>query len=123
MSDSGGLAFQTLETLAVEAVVETAALRSLPLSALGTAARPVHLVIQLDAARRRSRQFVAVVLRLLALGMRMKDDRAGAGQLLAGTPVHFELFFAGDFADVRAIENCICGCRPEAMHAVPAAEA
>eukprot|EP00965_Chrysotila_dentata_P058739 1948837-Pleurochrysis_carterae.AAC.5 len=62
-------------------------------------------------------------LRLLALGTRMKDDRAGAEQLLAGTPVHFELFFAGDFAGVRAIENFICGCRPEAMHAVPAAEA
>eukprot|EP00965_Chrysotila_dentata_P088006 2905510-Pleurochrysis_carterae.AAC.1 len=37
--------------------------------------------------------------------------------------VHFELYFIGDFAGVRAIENCICGCHPEAMHAVPAADA
>eukprot|EP00965_Chrysotila_dentata_P011034 358667-Pleurochrysis_carterae.AAC.1 len=36
-------------------------------------------------------------------------------------PVYFELYFTGDFAGVRAIENSICGCRPEAMHAVPAA--
>eukprot|EP00965_Chrysotila_dentata_P039467 1312154-Pleurochrysis_carterae.AAC.1 len=69
----------------------------------------------------------------------MKDDRAGAEQLLSANipfikhllqqhtfcvgldrvPVYFELFFTGDFAGVRAIENAICGCAPEAIHIVP----
>jgi len=70
----------------------------------------------------------------------MKDDRAEAEQLLGmnvpfierlltqhticigGIPVFFKLYFTGDFAGVRAIENCICGCPPEAMHTVPSTE-
>eukprot|EP00965_Chrysotila_dentata_P049115 1628904-Pleurochrysis_carterae.AAC.1 len=121
--------------------------------------RRFRVVVQLDAARRRTRQFFACVaknpqfhsqscfaLRLLALGVRFKDDRHGAQQLLAknlpyietllttGTArvpsisgdassplvtVEVELFFCGDFAGVRAIEGAVCGCAPEAMYAVP----
>eukprot|EP00965_Chrysotila_dentata_P024581 813929-Pleurochrysis_carterae.AAC.2 len=153
MSEDGGLAFQTLETLVAEVAVETAAFAELPLSAFTTAARPVYVCIQLDAVRHRTRQFMAVVVknsqsnsqscfasRLLAFGTRMKDDRSGVEQLLAanldfighllskhtfcvdGVPaVPFELFFTGDFAGVRAIENAICGCSAEAMHCVPTA--
>eukprot|EP00965_Chrysotila_dentata_P225655 6194903-Pleurochrysis_carterae.AAC.1 len=56
----------------------------------------VRAVLQIDAARRRTRLFVPSViknpdfhsqscfsLRLLALGVRFKDDRAGFRQLLA----------------------------------------
>eukprot|EP00965_Chrysotila_dentata_P175721 5801076-Pleurochrysis_carterae.AAC.1 len=152
MNAQGGLAFQRLDTLAAEVAMETAALAQLPLTAFTTPHRPVRLNVQLDAARRRTRQFVACVLknpqldsqscfslRLLALATRMKDDRAGAQQLLHANldfvehlltrhvvavgpdrvPVYFELYFTGDFAGVRAIENSICGCSPNAMHRVP----
>eukprot|EP00965_Chrysotila_dentata_P255093 6212097-Pleurochrysis_carterae.AAC.3 len=77
------------------------------------------------------------------MGTRMTDDRAEAEQLLhtnldfiehllrqhtvcvgaETTPVFFELYFTGDFAGVRVIENSICGCPPQAMHTVPAAAA
>eukprot|EP00965_Chrysotila_dentata_P105408 3481192-Pleurochrysis_carterae.AAC.2 len=156
MDASGGLAFQTLESVAAELAAETASLQKLPLHAFSSASHPVRLNVQLDVARRRTRQFVAVgvknpqlnsqscfSLRLLALGTRMKDARTGAQQLLCSNlpfiehllaqhivpvgpdriPVHFELFFTGDFAGVRAIENAICGCPPDTMHTVPAAEA
>eukprot|EP00965_Chrysotila_dentata_P195269 6176895-Pleurochrysis_carterae.AAC.2 len=161
MSPSGRIAFQSLQDVAAEIARETARLAGLPLSAFSTSDGKVCLAIQLDAARRRTRQFVACVaknpqldsqscfaLRLLALGVRFKDDRYGAQQLLARNlefievllnkhvvlihpggdsaqapvPVYFSLYFVGDFAGVRAIEGSICGCNAEASHGVPSAE-
>eukprot|EP00965_Chrysotila_dentata_P057287 1900296-Pleurochrysis_carterae.AAC.1 len=69
----------------------------------------------------------------------MKDDRSRAERLLGanlafiehflaahtfcvgsdGTIVFLELYFTGDFAGVRTIEDNICGCPPQAMYAVP----
>eukprot|EP00965_Chrysotila_dentata_P087425 2886442-Pleurochrysis_carterae.AAC.1 len=63
MTAAGDLAFQTLETLTAEVALVTAALYELPLSAFASAERPFRLVIQLDAARRRTRGFVAVVVK------------------------------------------------------------
>eukprot|EP00965_Chrysotila_dentata_P156411 5167634-Pleurochrysis_carterae.AAC.1 len=96
MLASGRVAVQSLESIVFEIVRETAALKGKPLSYFSSSRRPVRVAVQLDAARRRSRQFVACVaknpqldsqscfaLRLLALGVRFKDHRHGAHQLLA----------------------------------------
>eukprot|EP00965_Chrysotila_dentata_P164836 5442560-Pleurochrysis_carterae.AAC.2 len=87
----------SLERIACDIAGETASLERKPLSHYSSSRAPVRLAIQLDAARKRSRQFVACVaknpqfksqstcfaLRLLALGVRLKDDRHGAQELLS----------------------------------------
>eukprot|EP00965_Chrysotila_dentata_P021902 725137-Pleurochrysis_carterae.AAC.1 len=82
MHANGQVAVQKLETIAHDVAHETARVRGKPLSTFSSARAPVRLVILFDAARRRTRQFVACVaknpqlnsqscfaLRLLALGV------------------------------------------------------
>eukprot|EP00965_Chrysotila_dentata_P147725 4876576-Pleurochrysis_carterae.AAC.1 len=64
MSAAGRVAYQTIETLAGRVARETAQLQNLPPSVFSTGRRPVRLAIQLDDARRRTRQFVACVLNI-----------------------------------------------------------
>eukprot|EP00965_Chrysotila_dentata_P086491 2855027-Pleurochrysis_carterae.AAC.1 len=96
MGAEGRIAYQTLETLVGKVARETAALTGKPLSYFSTAKKAVRLALQLDAARRRTRQFVVCALKtpqldsqscfalhLVALGVRFKDHKYGAQQLLA----------------------------------------
>eukprot|EP00965_Chrysotila_dentata_P014460 479249-Pleurochrysis_carterae.AAC.1 len=106
MSSTGRVAVQSLESIVGEIAREIAVLKGKPLSYVSSPARhPLCVCVQLDAARRRSRQFVACVaknpqpdsqscfaLRLLALGVQFKvDDRHGARQLLASNLDFIEL--------------------------------
>eukprot|EP00965_Chrysotila_dentata_P184517 6091235-Pleurochrysis_carterae.AAC.1 len=156
MTANGGLAFQTLETLASEVALETACLLNLPLLSFSTAACPVRQIIQLvgsclpshasvhsSCSEESAVEFTILLLAAFACARHAHEitlesssslaqtfpssstfccSTTSALVLIAATPVHFELFFSGDFAGVRAIKNAICGCPPEAMHSVPAAE-
>eukprot|EP00965_Chrysotila_dentata_P154863 5117139-Pleurochrysis_carterae.AAC.6 len=159
MAANGRIAYKALESLVGEIAHETANVRGKHISAFSSPQQRMRLFIQLDAARRCTRQFFAVVvknpqlhsqscfaLRLFALGVRSKDDRHGARQLLASNlpyienllvantalvpsisgdsslpliSIALELLFCGEFAGVRAIEGVVCYCPSDAMHAVP----
>eukprot|EP00965_Chrysotila_dentata_P155870 5150448-Pleurochrysis_carterae.AAC.1 len=95
MSNDGHIAFQSLGTQLQSMAEETCKLLGVDLSHF-SAERPLQALIQLDAARRRTRQFLPVVLknpehdtqscfslRLLALAIWLKDDREGTRRVLA----------------------------------------
>eukprot|EP00965_Chrysotila_dentata_P193907 6176039-Pleurochrysis_carterae.AAC.1 len=156
MTENGRISSQSLRSQLGDMLVETASLLGVPLNSF-TEESPLSACIQLDAARRRSRQFLPVVLknpaldsqsffalRVLALGVGMKDDRAETQQLLrpnleaieemlqlrsillrpadagaAAVRVAVRLKFTGDFAGVLAIEGSLCGCAAIVIHSVP----
>eukprot|EP00965_Chrysotila_dentata_P004352 141590-Pleurochrysis_carterae.AAC.1 len=61
MSFQGRVAVQSLESLAGEITRETARVKGKPLSFFSSARTAVRIVVQVDAARRRTRQFVACI--------------------------------------------------------------
>lgn len=103
MSADGRIAYQDLGSLLTSLIHETLRVTQTALSDYHpdqAGHLTLRAVIQLDAARRGRRQFVECVLRnpqlasqscfalrLLALGIRMKDDKHGAQQLLASNLV------------------------------------
>eukprot|EP00965_Chrysotila_dentata_P078189 2577643-Pleurochrysis_carterae.AAC.1 len=154
MSATGHVAFMGLHEHLTSLILETSNLRGVKAEELDITSPPIRAVIQIDAARRRTRQFVPLVLknpdfpsqscfalRLLALGVRFKDDRSGFERLLApnmklikelltekkftfqlngkSVVVRVELTFTADFAGVRAIEGQLCGCDSSVLHTVP----
>eukprot|EP00965_Chrysotila_dentata_P119589 3953507-Pleurochrysis_carterae.AAC.1 len=61
MCADGRIAVQSFETVLHDIARETARVRNVPLSVFGSATKPIRVVIQADAARIRTRQFVACV--------------------------------------------------------------
>eukprot|EP00965_Chrysotila_dentata_P048653 1613790-Pleurochrysis_carterae.AAC.1 len=151
MSASGHIAFMSIGYHLTSLIHETCNLRGVKVEDLNETSPKFRAVLQIDAARRRTRQFVPVVLknpdlssqscfalRLLALGIRLKDDRAGFQQLLApnleaiqklllekqftlklggaSVTVAVELKLTADFAGIRSIEGQLCGCDSSVIH-------
>ena len=123
VSADGRIACQSLELLSTKLIHETCRTLNVDLSYFSEGGENTcYGNIQLDAARRRTRQFVVVALKnpqllsescfalhLLALGVRFKDDRNGAQRLLEPNLPLVEQLLIDKHIDVPVKENEVDG--------------